>query len=536
MLSEIKKEIITKYRIYLVQLIVFVLCCGFIMSMTRLEFSYVLLRLLYLSLALYICFHFKYETNNSLSPAIVGFLCFMFSSYITVGLIKDDYLLFALSSSFFLIFIYIIIIYDKVAAWWKFITWQKTVDIEYYFLNEKKPLPSSFSLISTKIIVLSTFVLLIIYISTALTLNLEFSASEDNKHLVVDSYPDSKTLNISVKCNSLYSRFMSPPIWLSCSQPNGTNIKFSQQMVKPTSDSNFASILTINITDDINFTESPITIYTSWYLVFLPIYPSDKQPSIEYILNTPKILNLTTNKQNHIQVAGSDILLEAVVLSDRKVIYKFKKNGILLNNDENNRTYQWKTNLTDIGNNIIEALIEDVNDPSWIKSDKCVFEILNNNPPTVSISKVEGQLCFQAEGMDNENDSIEYMFVLYDNGGKFLLSRDWSNEASWVISSLKSGNYKIEVSVSDELHKWDNITNIMWFTVSKDKKRSPSTTKTSNERPTPGDEPGNNEQLTTGDEPGDTAKSTENEPTVKTPSPPGPIERANVIIGTITGK
>lgn len=109
-----------------------------IMYMTKLDFYYILYRLIYLYLALFICFHFKYESNNSLSPAIVGFLCFMFSSYITVGLIKDDYLLFAFSSYIFLIFIFIFIIIDKVASWWKFIIWRKSINTEYYLPETKK--------------------------------------------------------------------------------------------------------------------------------------------------------------------------------------------------------------------------------------------------------------------------------------------------------------------------------------------------------------------------------------------------------------
>ena len=109
MLDEIKQELSNYYKIYIMKSVFFVsfslVLMYIIMYMTKLDFYYILYRLIYLYLALFICFHFKYESNNSLSPAIVGFLCFMFSSYITVGLIKDDYLLFAFSSYIFLIFI-----------------------------------------------------------------------------------------------------------------------------------------------------------------------------------------------------------------------------------------------------------------------------------------------------------------------------------------------------------------------------------------------------------------------------------------------
>lgn len=280
----------------------------------------------------------------------------------------------------------------------------------------------------------------------------------------------------------------------------------------------------------------------------IPTITPEKQPTIEYILIAPKIVNLTMDKQNHTQVAGSEIFFNTTVLSDRMVIYEFKKNGVVLNNNSNNSTFKWKTDLNDIGKNIIEVLVKDLNDTSWIKSDRCMFEILDNNPPTVSISKYYGHLCFQAEGMDKENDPLEFKFILYDDDGKFLRFRDWSNDSLWVIPSLKSNNYKIEASVRDELHKWDNITSVMYFTVTEDQKRSTSSTKTNeeltpkgnepadNSQPQKVDEPSNDEQQLKGDKPDDTKQSTENEPTVKTPSPPGPIERSNVIIGTIIGK
>ena len=436
---------------------------------TGLSHSYVIVRLIYLSLSLYACFRIMHSSNREISPAVLSFLGYLTSAFLVVGLQKGDYQLFLFISFAFIIFI---VLFFKYRDYKNF---KDCISNEYHTLFYAQA-KSDFHLLNSptmRVVVISLVILGFIYIFTSLSLNFSLTSNENDEISICGLLPQTKSITFFVSMNSIYSNFMSPPIALDSDRlPDGATIKFSPQVIKPTLNSTLFSNITINITDKVKISQFPIKIKAFWYVFGFPIEMN--QYKIHMIKLDPLVI-LSPSPSNE-AIAGSTIYWEVNVSTHRTLIYKFSKNEGRILNDTTNPTWQWKTNLSDAGENIINVYVEDINDSSWNRSANCTYKIINNFPPSVIIRREGYTNCFRAIGTDTEQDILEYKFEIKKLSGELVRYINWNSKNETVLNDLAKGEYKMTAFVKDKMHNWTNLTFILSFQISKSERNRGLTT------------------------------------------------------------
>jgi len=262
-----------------------------------------------------------------------------------------------------------------------------------------------------------------------------FKLSADETTPIYD-LPNTRFMNVSVKSNSNFFCFIMPAIILTSNTtlPPGISIDIPKPIMKPSLlDSKMTSLVIIKIGDNINntnYTKYPLIINASWYVLGHTICTKP----FTYLLGVPPMVTITSN--NLPIHAGESINLSVSVASRRSLIYKFHKiNGPTLNSDFNKSTWTWKTNLSDVGINMMEVVVEDVNDKSWNRSARATYKIGSNNPPKVKITRPYDANYFIANGTDDENDDLQYKFEVYRyNKCKPIRCREWRADKTYIPS------------------------------------------------------------------------------------------------------
>jgi hypothetical protein len=485
------------------------------------------------------------------------FFGYLTSAFLIVGLQKEDYLLFIFISYAFIIGIYLYVKYIDFGKYLEEIS--NDYCLEQY--SQCKNGYHEWKSASWPVII-SMIILILIYLSSALTLDFSLSSAEKEDIVICGSLPQLKSINLNVKMNSIYCNFMSPAIILDNEIVQGVNVKFSHKILNPSLNSLQNSSMIINITDDVNFTNSTININASWYVFGIPI---DMHQYKTFNLKVPPMINLSPDIP-YKAMAGSSVNWSANVPCNRSLNYSFYKNGILFQNENGtpDNMRRWRTNLSDIGNNIIEVFVEDKENSSWNRSAKYVYKIFDNLPPFVTLERTLDTNNFDAYGKDPEGDPLEYKFEIIKNNKLIICDKcDYWSVNRHIVANLGPGFYKMIVYVRDPLHNWTNCTNRISFNIKGTESKKSESDEPSDEQPPdssnlqsesdeqPQDssnlqsesdeqpQDSSNLQSESDEQPQDSSNlqsESDEQPQDSLNAPPNTIDRANALIGAVKSK